>query len=231
MIRVAGIVEDSIVDGPGLRTVIFVQGCDKRCPECHNPDAWPLDGGDLYSPEELYEKIKANPLCSGVTFSGGEPLLQAAELLPLARLIKGADAADVKDMTAGEDVAVGDKADDVSEVVRHPSGLGLGTDMADGDKTDDCDRRSVEQRNRHAYTLAIYTGDTIEQILERGKRAQIALLSIADILIDSPFILEEKSLALPFRGSKNQRILDSARSIEAGRAVRSDDPAWHPKRD
>jgi anaerobic ribonucleoside-triphosphate reductase activating protein len=172
IIYLAGIVEDSIVDGPGLRTVFFVQGCDKRCPGCHNTDAQPMDGGTPYTCEELYDKIKANPLCSGVTISGGEPLLQASALLPLARLIKGA-----------------------------------------------------------GLPLAIYTGDTIEQVLERGERAQLDLLSIADVLIDGPFIAAEKSLSIPFKGSKNQRILDAATSIKESRPIPTNNPAWHPTRD
>jgi anaerobic ribonucleoside-triphosphate reductase activating protein len=91
VLRIAGIVHDSIVDGPGLRMTIFMQGCDKDCPGCHNPDARLLSGGTDYTPEALSEKIQANPLLSGVTFSGGEPLLQAATLLPLAERIKRTD--------------------------------------------------------------------------------------------------------------------------------------------
>ncbi|MDR3225673.1 MAG: radical SAM protein [Clostridiales Family XIII bacterium] len=230
-IRVAGIVEDSIVDGPGLRTVIFVQGCDKRCVECHNPDSQPLDGGNLYSPEALYEKIKANPLCSGVTFSGGEPLLQAAELLPLARLLKGADnAADISEAQDSLELRLkgADNAADISEA-QDSLELRPVADTASGDDTgSDGDSLPFKQEKSRVYALAIYTGDTIEQILERGERAQLELLSLADILIDGPFVLEEKSLTLPFRGSRNQRILDSARSLEEGRAVLSDDSGWHP---
>jgi anaerobic ribonucleoside-triphosphate reductase activating protein len=88
-IRVAGIVEDSITDGPGLRTTIFMQGCDKRCEGCHNPTAQPMEGGKEYTVSELFDIISYNPIISGITFSGGEPFLQAANLLPLAKLIKG----------------------------------------------------------------------------------------------------------------------------------------------
>lgn len=87
-IRVAGIITDSIVDGPGLRFTIFVQGCPLSCEGCHNPQTQSFDGGTLYSVEELLEKIKSNPLLDGVTFSGGEPLCQAENLLPLAKEIK-----------------------------------------------------------------------------------------------------------------------------------------------
>lgn len=86
-LRVAGIVNDSITDGPGLRLTIFMQGCLNNCKGCHNPQSIPMDGGTFYSVDELLEKITANPLLSGVTFSGGEPLLQAEGLIPLAKKI------------------------------------------------------------------------------------------------------------------------------------------------
>ena len=87
-IRIAGIINDSIVDGPGLRFVVFTQGCDKRCPGCHNPETQPLSGGIEMSVDEIFEKIKKNPILSGVTISGGEPFLQAKELIPLIEKIK-----------------------------------------------------------------------------------------------------------------------------------------------
>lgn len=88
VIRVAGIENDSITDGPGLRFVLFSQGCSRTCSGCHNPDAIPLEGGQTYTVEELISRIRKNPILTGVTFSGGEPLLQAAALLPLAKLIR-----------------------------------------------------------------------------------------------------------------------------------------------
>lgn len=89
-IRVAGIVNDSITDGPGLRLTLFVQGCERNCPGCHNESALPMDGGELYDPQEIMDIIRKNPMLSGVTFSGGEPMLQAKALLPLVRMIKDA---------------------------------------------------------------------------------------------------------------------------------------------
>lgn len=87
-IQVAGIVNDSITDGPGLRFTLFVQGCPHHCPGCQNPETWVFDGGEEMTAEEIMEKIKRNPLLSGVTFSGGEPFAQAEALIPLARLIQ-----------------------------------------------------------------------------------------------------------------------------------------------
>lgn len=87
-INVAGIVNDSITDGPGIRLTLFVQGCPRACPGCHNPQTQPFEGGTKMTPEEILDKIKSNPLLDGVTFSGGEPMSQAENLIPLAREIK-----------------------------------------------------------------------------------------------------------------------------------------------
>lgn len=89
-IRVAGIVPESITDGPGIRFTLFLQGCPRRCEGCHNPAALPFDGGVDMTAEEILSKIKKNPLLSGVTFSGGEPFEQSAALLPLAKAVKEA---------------------------------------------------------------------------------------------------------------------------------------------
>ena len=84
-IRIAGIVDDSIVDGEGVRLTVFTQGCPHHCHGCHNPQTWSLDGGHEIDTEEIVQKLKANPLLSGITFSGGEPFLQPAPLTELAR--------------------------------------------------------------------------------------------------------------------------------------------------
>jgi anaerobic ribonucleoside-triphosphate reductase activating protein len=90
--RLAGIVRESIVDGPGVRYVVFVQGCPHRCPGCHNPATHDPSGGYEISSGELEADFSReageNPLLSGLTISGGEPLIQARELLPLASSAK-----------------------------------------------------------------------------------------------------------------------------------------------
>lgn len=86
--RIAGITNDSIVDGPGLRFVIFFQGCKLNCYNCHNPQTHDLNGGYNILMSELLNKIDANPLLQGVTFSGGEPFLQADKLIVFANEIK-----------------------------------------------------------------------------------------------------------------------------------------------
>ncbi len=88
MLRIAGVVEESIVDGPGLRFVLFVQGCPIHCPGCQNPQTWDFSGGSEISCRKVLDKILQDPLVHGVTFSGGEPFEQAQALLPLAMALK-----------------------------------------------------------------------------------------------------------------------------------------------
>ena len=83
-LKIAGIVQESIVDGPGIRYVIFTQGCPHNCKGCHNPDTHSLAGGTLVDIDEIIDEIKSNDIISGVTFSGGEPFLQPLPLSYLA---------------------------------------------------------------------------------------------------------------------------------------------------
>ena len=159
MLNLSGIVTDSIVDGPGIRVSVFGQGCPHHCPGCHNPETWEFGIGADLSVEKVFDIVKSNPLCKGVTFSGGEPFAQAEGFGKLADLLK-----------------------------------------------------------ENGYEVASYTGFTFEQLLS-GTPAQRALLERLDVLIDGPFIQEEKSLELSFRGSKNQRIIDVQKSLTQGRAV------------
>lgn len=87
-VRIAGFVGESVVDGPGLRFVIFTQGCMRNCPGCHNPGTHSPDGGYMTDTAALWEKISANPMVEGVTFSGGEPFMWARELSVLGRAAK-----------------------------------------------------------------------------------------------------------------------------------------------
>lgn len=87
-IRIAGVVSESIVDGPGVRYTIFTQGCPFRCKGCHNPQAQPLGGGLEVKLSVLYRELKSNPLIDGVTFSGGEPFIQTKPLVVLSRILK-----------------------------------------------------------------------------------------------------------------------------------------------
>lgn len=89
-LRIAGVVQESIVDGPGIRYTIFTQGCPFHCDGCHNPQAQALGGGMEVKLLVLYQEIVQNPLITGVTFSGGEPFIQTRPLIALAKILKKA---------------------------------------------------------------------------------------------------------------------------------------------
>lgn len=82
-IRLAGVIRESIVDGPGLRFVVFTQGCPHHCPGCQNPGTHDPTGGYEGDTDRLFEEFCKNPLLAGITFSGGDPFQQP---LPLAEL-------------------------------------------------------------------------------------------------------------------------------------------------
>ena len=165
-INAAGVIYESFVDGPGIRTTIFAQGCKRGCRSCHNPQTWEMGAGKDISTDEILENIKKDPLISGVTFSGGEPFLQAVAFCELAK-----------------------------------------------------------ELHRAGYNVASYTGYTFEE-LYNGTPKQRELLDNIDVLIDSPFILELRTLDFPFRGSSNQRIIDVPESCKQGRAVWLKSESW-----
>lgn len=81
-----------LLDGPGIRTVVFLNGCPLRCKYCHNPETWQIKENN-YTPQELVKKLKKNipyykTSKGGVTFSGGEPLMQIKYLTQVAKLLK-----------------------------------------------------------------------------------------------------------------------------------------------
>ena len=159
MLDLAGIVNDSIVDGPGIRMTVFAQGCPHHCHGCHNPETWQFGCGTPMEEERIADIVGTNPLCRGVTFSGGEPFAQADDFTRLAQLLK-----------------------------------------------------------QRGYEVASYSGYTFEE-LTKGTEAQQELLKSIDVLIDGRFELAQRSLEIPFRGSKNQRIIDVKKSLPAGEPV------------
>ncbi len=150
-LRLSGLTPESIVDGPGLRYVVFTQGCPHRCPGCQNPQTHPFEGGFEADIDQIVREVAEDPLLQGVTFSGGEPFAQPEALCPLAERLRA-----------------------------------LGKD------------------------IMVYSGYTLEQLLELAKTRPAVgrLLSLCDILVDGPYLEEQRDLDLLFRGSANQRIID-----------------------
>ena len=160
-IRLAGdLTTESIVDGEGIRTVVWTQGCLHHCPGCHNPQTHDKDGGFLKEVTELCEEIREVPFQDGITLSGGDPLEQVDACLEIAKFC-------------------------------HSIGL----------------------------NVWCYTGYTMEYLLRQCEKENNLreFLENIDVLVDSPFILELKSYNVPFRGSSNQRIIDSKKSVEENR--------------
>lgn len=88
LMRIAGIMPESIVDGQGIRFVVFLQGCPHHCPGCHNPETHDFFGGKQVELESTIQKMEEYPYIDGITLSGGEPLLQVEACLALAKHAK-----------------------------------------------------------------------------------------------------------------------------------------------
>lgn len=87
-VRIAGISAESVTDGPGVRLVVFFQGCPHACTGCHNPETWAVNGGKAYETADLMERLPLTPILSGLTFSGGDPFVQAPAAAQIAGLVK-----------------------------------------------------------------------------------------------------------------------------------------------
>lgn len=163
LIRLAqDIQSDSIVDGEGVRTVIWTQGCSHKCLGCHNPNTHSFNDGELVDVEELKETISTLKIQDGITFSGGDPMFQASACASIAQYCKS---------------------------------IGL--------------------------NIWCYTGFTFEQLLTMSENnpSIMEFLSYIDVLVDGKFILEQKSLNLKFKGSRNQRIINVPSSLKKGKVV------------
>jgi len=161
--RIAGMKHDSTLYGPGQRFVVFLQGCEHKCPGCYNPNAQDTGGGVDFPDEELLEQMLSNPLTDGLSFSGGEPFSQAKNCTALARAARKA-----------------------------------------------------------GLNVWCWTGYTFEALLS-GSDAQRELLQEIDVLIDGPFVLEEWTQELPWRSSRNQRLIHVQKSLVQGTAILLED--------
>lgn len=148
---------DSIVDGEGIRTVIWTQGCPHHCPGCHNQETHSFSGGFEVDTEDIIKQISEIELQDGITFSGGDPMMQPEACAEIAKFAKS-------------------------------KGLSVWS----------------------------YTGFTFEELLEKKKQNKgiEEFLNNIDVLIDGRFKIEEKSLDIYYRGSRNQRIIDVQKSLK-----------------
>ena len=87
--RIAGTLSHSLVNGDGIRYVLFVQGCPHHCPGCHNKDTWDFDGGVEVSVQDIAEDFKSKKFIDGITLSGGEPFAQQEACVELLKLLPG----------------------------------------------------------------------------------------------------------------------------------------------
>lgn len=87
-LQVIDIVAGTSVDGPGLRTSIYLAGCAHHCPECHNPQTWSPDAGHLMSVDDIVHEVEKHGF--DVTLTGGDPMYNAAAVIPLARRLRKA---------------------------------------------------------------------------------------------------------------------------------------------
>lgn len=85
--RIAGVNSCSLVNGEGIRYVVFLQGCANHCNGCQNPDTWDFGGGEVWTPEDLAEDIRRHKYIDGITLSGGDPMYQKESCVELLRLL------------------------------------------------------------------------------------------------------------------------------------------------
>ena len=139
---------DSIVDGEGIRVVLFAQGCSLRCKGCQNPETWSVKGGEVFPIDEIIADLipkLSSPWCQGLTLSGGDPFLQDEAMTVLVKRLRA--------------------------ILPH-------------------------------LNVWAYSGKTYEEL-----KIDSQLLRVIDVLVDGPFILEERYPLKSFRGSGNQRLI------------------------
>ena len=163
MANIVGINFESIVDGDGVRVVIFFSGCNHHCKGCHNPESHDFKTGKSFGSEiqeQIAEYVRETPFVSGVTLSGGDPMYSADSIIPFIK--------ELKELSP-------------------------------------------------TSTVWVYSGFTYEEIIADPSMRE--LLVMCDVLVDGPFILDQRDITLSYRGSRNQRIIDIQESQKAGKIV------------
>lgn len=153
---------DSVVDGEGVRAVIWTQGCPHNCLGCHNPETHSFDSGYVIDTSCIKEQISKLEFHNGITFSGGDPIMQIEACLDIAKYAKS---------------------------------LGL--------------------------NIWCYTGFTFEDLLFIANKKPIIkdFLNTIDVLVDGKFMIDKKTYDAVFRGSSNQRIIDTKKSLKKNKAI------------
>lgn len=156
------ITKNDIANGPGVRCVLWVSGCNVHCAGCHNPQTWSFNAGkpfDMIALQELYDSID-KPYIRGLTLSGGNPLDNIPEILHICRTVKE----------------------------KFPN-----------------------------KDIWLYSGYTFEQIKEW--QAAMCVLEYVDVLVDGPYIEEQRDITLKWRGSKNQRVIRVQETLKQNKIV------------
>ncbi|WP_128894947.1 anaerobic ribonucleoside-triphosphate reductase activating protein [Longirhabdus pacifica] len=156
--HLGGYIAESVNEGTGLRTVLFISGCRHYCTNCFNTACWDFHYGQPFTDnlqEHIINNIAENPLIEGISLVGGDPFFSAGEVAAFIRKMK------------------------------------------------------AQLPHIHIW---IYSGFTYEAIIQ--DEGMLSLLCLCDVLVDGKFIEAEKDLSLPFRGSRNQRIIDIKQSLE-----------------
>ena len=158
--RYHNITHDDMLNGDGLRVVLWVAGCNHRCRECHNPITWDIEGGipfDDTAKNEIFAELEKDYI-SGITFSGGDPL--------------------------------------------HPANRDVVAALM----------KEIREKYPHK-TIWLYTG------YEWAAIASLPYISYVDVLVDGPFVVEQKDVKLHWRGSTNQHVIHVKESLREGQIV------------
>lgn len=154
------ITKDDMLNGEGLRVVLWVAGCSHACPGCHNPVTWDPEGGlefDRDAKQEIFDQLEHSYI-NGITYSGGDPLY------------------------VGNREAIAKLAEEIRE--KYPN-----------------------------KTQWLYTGYQWDEIKEEK------VISFLDVVVDGRFVEAEKDTLLSWRGSRNQKVIDVQKSLEAGDTI------------
>lgn len=171
--RYAKIENNSVANGPGLRVVLWCQGCSMHCKGCHNESTWDFNAGEIFNDkaEELLFKYLEQPHIKGITFSGGHPL----------------------------------EKENIFEVYKIASRI----------------KSEYPDKDIWLYTGKTFESLYLEAMLDANIEAYILakLLNKIDVLVDGPYIEEERDITLAYRGSKNQRLVDVRKTMRKGTVV------------